>query len=201
MALPKTFVAGERLFAEDLNDNFTALDTAVGFTSNASNLTSGTVSAQRLPSGTVVQTKSLYFTDVSIRSFADSSSFPVPNFLLAITPQFPDSKILVAVKVSLSPANSETYRAEVWRKIGTGSFEQNFRINNGIRGQSSVFEQRNQPTDFVQFYLDSPETTDEVTYQVNVGSAGAGTGLGINRANNEAARTSQSSLVLMEVRA
>jgi len=54
MALPKTFTGGERLFANDLNDNFQALDTAVATAAsnatNASSLTSGTVDAERLPS-------------------------------------------------------------------------------------------------------------------------------------------------------
>ena len=30
MAVPKSFTGGERLFAEDLNDNFSALDAALG---------------------------------------------------------------------------------------------------------------------------------------------------------------------------
>lgn len=52
MAVPKTFVGGERLFATDLNDNFEALDTSIATTAadatNASNLTSGTVASARL---------------------------------------------------------------------------------------------------------------------------------------------------------
>ena len=52
MALPKTFTGGERLFAGDLNDNFEALDTRINTNAsnlaNASNLTSGTVAAERL---------------------------------------------------------------------------------------------------------------------------------------------------------
>ena len=53
MALPKTFTGGERLFAEDLNDNFNDLDSRVNATAsdatNASNLTFGTVPVERLP--------------------------------------------------------------------------------------------------------------------------------------------------------
>ena len=52
MAVPKTFTGNERLFAEDLNNNFEALDTAVATAAfnatDASNLTSGTVAAARL---------------------------------------------------------------------------------------------------------------------------------------------------------
>lgn len=53
MSLPKTFTGGERLFAEDLNDNFNDLDSRVNSVSasstNASNLTFGTVPVERLP--------------------------------------------------------------------------------------------------------------------------------------------------------
>ena len=66
MALPKTFTGGERLFADDLNDNFEALDTRLGTAesdidtnalnlANASNLTSGVLSDDRL--GTVSASK------------------------------------------------------------------------------------------------------------------------------------------------
>jgi hypothetical protein len=60
MAVPKNFTGGERLFAEDLNDNFDNLDgrastnaanitTNANLAANASNLTSGTVNLDRLP--------------------------------------------------------------------------------------------------------------------------------------------------------
>ncbi len=53
MAVPKTFVGGERLFAEDLNNNFNDLDSRASANAaaaeNASNLTFGTVPAERLP--------------------------------------------------------------------------------------------------------------------------------------------------------
>ena len=66
MALPKTFTGGERLFADDLNDNFEALDTRLGTAESdidtnalnlakASNLTSGVLSDDRL--GTVSASK------------------------------------------------------------------------------------------------------------------------------------------------
>ncbi len=53
MAVPKNFTGGERLFAEDLNDNFSDLDgrvtTAADAATNASNLTFGTLPVERLP--------------------------------------------------------------------------------------------------------------------------------------------------------
>jgi len=53
MAVPKNFIGGERLFAEDLNDHFSNLDgrvtTAADAATNASNLTFGTLPAERLP--------------------------------------------------------------------------------------------------------------------------------------------------------
>ena len=53
MAVPKTFTGGERLFAEDLNDNFQDLDgrvtAAQASANNASDLAFGTLPAERLP--------------------------------------------------------------------------------------------------------------------------------------------------------
>ena len=53
MAVPKTFTGGERLFAQDLNDNFQDLDgrlvAAQASATDASNLVSGTLNAERLP--------------------------------------------------------------------------------------------------------------------------------------------------------
>lgn len=87
MAVPKTFTGGERLFAEDLNDNFQALDTAVATAAadatNASSLAFGTVPLERLPA--ITEEKLPYKIRTGIASGSSSSSgetitFPEGSF-------------------------------------------------------------------------------------------------------------------------
>ena len=211
MALPKTFTGGERLFAEDLNGNFEALDTRLASAEfdidtnalnlNASNLVSGTVPAARFPANTIVQVKTFSFDTAFIQSFADSTPIIVPDFKLAITPQFADSKILVDTTIAVSSANSESYFARMYRKIGAGEEVYNHDLARIIRGVSSTYEIRHSVVHMTRNYLDTPATTDEVTYQVYVASSGPGSSLAINRSQIEEDRRSNSHITLYEVKA
>ena len=104
MALPKTFTGGERLFADDLNDNFEALDTRLGTAesdidtnalnlANASNLTSGTVAAARLGdvpaaniTGDVAEARLPYVRGTVTTSDSDGVTVTFPAGSFSTTP-------------------------------------------------------------------------------------------------------------------
>ena len=211
MALPKTFTGGERLFADDLNDNFEDLDTRLvaaesdidtnaSNLANASNLTSGTIPAARFPANTIVQVKTFSFDDAFIQSFANSTPVVVPDFKLAITPLFANSKILVDTTLAVSSSNSESYSSQMYRKIGAGSEVFNHDIARIIRGVASTYEIRHSVVHMTRNYLDAPATTEEVTYQVYVKSSGPGASLSVNRSQIEEDRDSNSHITLYEVK-
>lgn len=211
MAVPKTFTGGERLFAEDLNDNFTNLDVRTSGAeadidniqanyTNAATLTSGTLAPARMPSGTIVQTKVLYFDTAFITSFPNSTPVLVPGFALSITPLFADSKLLVVTTAAVSSANSESYFSHLRRKIGSGSFEFNHNNSRIIRGVSSVYETRHAVQHYTSSFLDSPASTEEVTYQFFVASSGPGSSLSVNRSQIEDDRRGNSYMNIFEVR-
>lgn len=211
MALPKTFTGGERLFAGDLNDNFEALDTAIGVVQadvdsnkanlNASNLNSGTVPAARFPSGSIVQVVNVQFTEPWVKSsFADSTPVEVPDFKATITPKFNDSKLLVITNAKASVSDSESYNLQMFRTIGSGEEEFNHYNARIVRAQDANYETKWTLVDYNSFYLDSPATTEEVVYQFYFASSGAGLGASINRALVEADRRGESYITIFEVR-
>jgi hypothetical protein len=126
MALPKTFTAGERLFAQDLNDNFNDVDTRVNTASeaatNASSLTTGTLSADRLGSvpadkltGNGFPFKIAYGTGTGSDTAAVTITFPVglfssaPNWVATSA----DSGAARGVTYSVLTASSVTF--STWR--------------------------------------------------------------------------------------
>ena len=96
MALPKTFTSGERLFAGDLNDNFEALDSAIASTAAnaavATNLTSGTVNSNLMPSGSVIQ---MGFATLSSDHVSTSSSVADTGLSITFTPKRATSKLVI----------------------------------------------------------------------------------------------------------
>jgi hypothetical protein len=204
MAVPNTFVGGTRLFAEELNENFSNLDgrvtTASSDAANANNLTFGTVPFERLGAGSIIQVKYLDYTTVSLLSLVGTTYSDIPGYELSITPRFATSKILLLPSLFVSPSTAESYRMTMFRKIGTGSFEENFDIVKTVNSQASVFELNRTAISNSRIYLDSPDTTQEVVYKAAVKATGGGT-FGVNRAFTDAARTQESSFVIMEVRA
>jgi hypothetical protein len=104
MALPKTFTGGERLFADDLNDNFEDLDTRLvaaesdidtnaSDLANASNLTSGAVPSARLTSvpagsltGDVAEARLPYVRGTVSTSDDDGVTVTFPGGSFSTTP-------------------------------------------------------------------------------------------------------------------
>ena len=109
MAVPKTFTGGERLFAEDLNDNFQALDTAVATAAsnatNASSLTSGTVAVERLPD---VPANKIVNDGFPVRIARGVSSGS--NTSAGATVTFPAERFTAAPTITTVSASGSNYR-------------------------------------------------------------------------------------------
>lgn len=170
MAVPKIFTGGERLFAEDLNDNFSALNSAVATAvfdaANAANLTTGTLDSARFPTETIIQVKNLTVT--APFSTASSTFIDWPDMTLAITPTKNTSKILVVAHVPRVRSSA-------------GPHDPYFQILRDPDDPVAVQLARatNEGTDRYEtltvWKLDEPATTDEVTYFAQVRRSGTGT--------------------------
>lgn len=164
------FTNGDRLFAEDLNDNFQETDSRLNVAGTDANaLVSGTVNNARLPvlehgklpSGSILQVVSQEFTS-SVTS-SNTNTYISSGMSLSITPKFATSKIYVA----------GSFRGRMNRYDDDGTIW--FRIQRGgstIRETYEGFQANN--VSFVDFYtltnmdvLDSPATTSPVTYTVD----------------------------------
>ena len=138
--------------------------------------------------GGIVQVKQVIHSDYV--KFSAGSSFTAgtssgSNFAITITPKFNTSKILVSFN-SFYDNNQANQRAFVtlYRSIGGGSAS-HVLTGSGARGLFEVWnpDQRIQSTCMVQ-YLDSPNTTQSVTYTVygyvyNSGGSGGDFYLGL----------------------
>jgi hypothetical protein len=172
---------------------------------NASNVSSGTLGAARLPAGSTLQVVQTVKTDTFTTTSATFGS--VTGLSVAITPSSASSKVLVVAQVNLSSdvsghirisggnagayvgntAGSRVSASAFWGAASTGDYAS----NNG-QGSTTIF------------YLDSPATTSQVTYQVEARRGSSGTAY-VNRSSNEGdsanhART-VSSITAMEVAA
>jgi hypothetical protein len=164
------FANGTRLFAEDLNANFSETDSRINAAgTDASDLVSGTVNNARLPvlehskmpSGSILQVVSQEFATQVVSS--NTNTYISSGITLSITPQFVDSKIYVV----------GSFRGQMNRSDDDGTIF--FRIQRDGSTIRETYEgfQANAVT-FVDFYtltamevLDEPATTNEVTYTVD----------------------------------
>lgn len=102
MALPKTFTGGERLFAEDLNGNFEALDTRLASAEfdidtnaanlDADNLVSGTVPTARMAAGAVVAAGE---GETSTQVLVSNSTWTDIGVSVTLTPRDANSRMLI----------------------------------------------------------------------------------------------------------
>ena len=132
MALPKTFTGGERLFADDLNDNFEALDTRLGTAesdidtnalnlANASNLTSGTVAAARLgdvPAANI--TGEVAEANFALKFARGTSSGS--NSASGATVTFPSERFSTTPIVTTASASAENLRTNTIGGISSTGF-------------------------------------------------------------------------------
>jgi len=126
---------------------------------------------QSLLGGNDFSSTSTSFTDVS-------------GMLLTITPSATNSKILLLCNTNLYQNTDAAYVAMRWERAISGGATTAF--GNGTYGQS--FARSAQAHDFWagvgMTYLDSPNTTSEITYQVQASTTGSGTlQIGVNSTN------------------
>ena len=213
----KTFTDGERLFAEDLNDNFDETKTAGNILSgtfntaripnldaaktttgtfdvaripdlNASKITAGTVAAALLPAGNVLQVVNSRFAALQTIATATFTATAVTG---SITPQFTGSRILVIAYVNVrgNTGGSQNDVATDTRLLRGGTVIASTREHHRPGAANYVTGHH------VLAVLDSPATGSAVTYSVQARVAEvSGRSLDINRDDGS------SSLLLVEVR-
>ena len=171
------FANGDRLFAEDLNDNFQETDSRLNVAgTDADALVAGTVNNARLPvlehgklpSGSILQVVSQEFTTEKVVS---TNSYIDTDITLSITPKFADSKIF-----SLWNVNHEIYRQDddgearfkVLRNLsGTDTNIREEVVGFQANGVSLIYDFRV----LTLSIYDSPATTDTVTYRLQMAHA------------------------------
>ena len=171
------FANGDRLFAEDLNDNFQETDSRLNVAgTDADALVAGTVNNARLPvlehgklpSGSILQVVSQEFTT---EKTVNTNAYIDTDITLSITPQFADSKIF-----SLWNINHQTYRDDddgearfkVLRNLsGTDTNIREEVVGFQANGVSLIYDFRV----LTLSIYDSPATTSTVTYRLQMACA------------------------------
>lgn len=141
-----------------------------------------------VPYGTVLQVQSTHYTG----TIATTSATPidVSGFAVSIQPKFSTSKILVMVSVAFGFVNDAYPYILVSRNgtsIGTGVNATGVQSNTFLSGTATAL---GTPNDYRYIhaskdFLDSPNTSSTVTYQIKFASPYAGYTGYINRQNNQ----------------
>jgi hypothetical protein len=186
---------------------------------SASALSTGTLAAARLPAGSVLQVVQATKTDIFSSNSLGAQWNDIPGqggsgtFEVKITPSSASNKILIMSHLPMSSTASQVGRSQL-RRNGTAIFTgdsagsrplgvgQTWFDNAAFGNQSSVNMQN-----LGCVYLDSPNTTSEVTYKMVVGSdntGGSGTvRLNLTNRDTNAAGTdtrAASSIIVMEIK-
>tara|TARA_R110001592_G_scaffold12620_11_gene59901 strand:+ start:3291 stop:3800 length:510 start_codon:yes stop_codon:yes gene_type:complete len=145
------------------------IQTASGSTPTADSL-GVNVTTTSMPTGSVLQVKQTNIADGAVSFSGDVSDI----ISLSITPQFSNSKILFTATTKferITTANAYYY-ANMGRTISGGSAVFLTRNQNA----AGYEEERYVRLDGTNSYLDSPNTTNSITYGVSIDQAGdAGT--------------------------
>ena len=158
---------------------------------NASNLSSGTVPAARLPGGLgkvlqVVSTNSTtYFTSSS------SSLTDITGMSVAITPSATNSKILVMVDFSADSFGDNT-------NYGFQLIRDSTAIGNGVSGNVVAHFNANEFDTMAVTYLDSPSTTSATTYKLQFKSFNGGA-ISFNRSQSSSTYQTASNITVIEI--
>lgn len=187
------------------------ITSAAGF--DAADLT-GTVASARLPAGSVLQVKSLTYTDTFATSASQTLRIPITNFFVDITPLAASSKILVIANIAVGFSNTPEWSWFVDRtisgatvQVGTAAYVGN-RMN-GYHGGPQDGGATGETTEVFSYahtILDSPNTTSSIRYQVCMQDRWVNyTAKYINRSggynDNGYETTGSSSLTILEVAA
>lgn len=126
-------------------------------------------------------------TTTNTDEFRNTNTTYADLFTVAITPSATTSKILIYATLSISKANDHACLARLVRKIGTGSFaafgggvgtESNHDDNTWWNIRNTIYN----IAPYTVVYLDSPNTTDQVTYKAQVKTTNSGKTYAVNHA-------------------
>lgn len=121
----------------------------------------------RLPVGSVLQTKSFPLTSEVVKTSASTNTFVDTGLSLAITPTLASSKILVMVNATVSN-NIGTLHFRLVRDstvINVGNAEGN-RTQSSVSLRDTATPYGHMATVISMNHLDSPSTTSAVTYKI-----------------------------------
>ena len=174
-------------------------------------LTDVGVPTSAMPAGSVIQVVQTVKTDVFSASVTQGVSTAVTGLSVNITPSSSNSKILVMLAVSAATGNTTTSATEpgftyIRLKrgatnlgLGTGG---DYQVTAGIAGITDISRsgaESRVPNTGSYTFLDSPSTTSQITYQVEIGQTrGPSNLIYVNRANANEGRTS-STITVMEI--
>jgi hypothetical protein len=154
-------------------------------TTNASNITSGTLSAARLPIGTVLKVVQSVKRDAFSMGTSDWTT--ITDFNGTITPSNSSSKILLQIFIGRQDAGSNGLAFRILRNgsviegaLGDGAGSRD-RATTGNMGEGDNNHTRSMAT---IVYMDSPATTSAVTYSIQVKTEGNSTYF-FNRSQND----------------
>jgi hypothetical protein len=172
---------------------------AIATSGSAADL-SGTLAKARLPAGSVLQVVQTLKTDTLILN-SNSTATAVTGMSATITPSSTNSKILVLTHLNFG-ASGTTYGGWLRRNgtdIGIGDVGANqLRVSMGLALTSDT----NQSNTFAFNYLDSPNSTSSLTYQLYVINDNTGA-LYVNRSvadsNGVTGKRGISTITLMEI--
>lgn len=163
------------------------------------------LAAINMPTGSVVQVvQATYPGTAATMSITSSSTQVASAFTASITPQFSSSKILAQVWTSLGSTSSNSgvaLTAQIYRSINSGAYtavgNQYNNYLNTITTYLAYFQ-----TPCIMSYLDSPSTTNPVTYQPyfngSCGTSGGNAVLGGR--NTDGLQYAGCTVLLMEIR-
>lgn len=164
------------------------ITTAAGSGINASAMSAGTVPRSRLPSGSILQVVS---DTRAITESTTTDGLVTASTNISITPYFATSRILVFfdILVYVSGTGGRGFRTGIARKIGSGTTNQILGSGfNGVSGHnisaySSGWNENHHRVPWT--CVDTPNTTQQVTYYPMYGCYSAGVTANLGNGGNQ----------------
>ncbi len=152
----------------------TVLTTATASGINAAAMSVGTVPRSRLPSGSILQVVSDYRT---VNESSTNEGLTIASTSLSITPYFATSRIFVYFDILVYTDGGPTtrgFRTGIARKIGSGTASVVLSTaGHNISAYSASWNSNHHRVPWS--FVDSPATTQQVTYYPAYGVYGGGT--------------------------
>ena len=169
----------------------------------------GQLASSNMPAGSVIQLVQTVKTDVFSATVNIGDSTAVTGLSVNITPISSNSKILVMTSVSASQSNVQGSVDPGFTfirlkrnstNLGLGDSGGSYQVTAGIAGITGLDGSNARvPNTSSYTFLDSPSTTSQITYQVEIGQTRSASNLlYVNRANSDQGRAS-STITVMEI--